>query len=63
MRVTGRYGVEVAEAAQASGESDARADAGRRDGDSAMIGRRVGEEWARKAGSDVTFDRRQQTAR
>ena len=63
MRVTGRYGVEVAEAARAGGQSDDQAGARRLGGDWALIGQRIGEEWARKAGSDVAFDRPQQTAR
>jgi len=55
--------VEVADAARASEQSDAQAGGRRQDDDWAMRGRRIGEEWARKAGSDLTFDRRQQTAR
>jgi hypothetical protein len=63
MRVTSRYGVEVVEAARASERDAARPDERPTDDDWAMVGQRVGEEWARRAGSDLNFDRRRQTAR
>jgi hypothetical protein len=62
MRVTSRYGV-VVETARASEREAARNDERRTDDGWAMVGRKVGEEWARRAGSDLNFDRRRQTAR